>query len=122
MLVRRVAAAIHRHSLLVQAVLLPKLVVRAVEVRHALRDHDAVVVVPGARPDAVFRVDRGLAGGRLGAEVSAPGLSGDARRIGQRLAMRVSAGETTELRSVTRSGRGDEEAHGSLRTNRRGDD
>ena len=47
-------------ALLGQAVLLPELVVIAVQVSDVLRDHDALLVVPGSVTDAVLRVHRGL--------------------------------------------------------------
>ena len=42
--------------------------------KKVLRDHLAVGVVPGARPDAVARIDRRLAGPLLCAQVSVPSL------------------------------------------------
>src|SRR5262245_55496575 len=108
--VRRVAAAIDDLTLLGQRRLLGE-VVLAVKLGHVLRDDDTLGVLPGARPDAVFRVDRAAS---LSAQVRMPGLAARTRRLRERLAELVGTGEATEVGALSGAGAGDEEAHIAL--------
>ena len=69
------------------------------------------IVVPGAGADAVARIDGGLAGAGLRAEVGAPGVIARADGSGQRLAMRVGSGEAAEIAAFAKADAGDEEGH-----------
>ncbi len=83
----------------------------AMEMGQILRDHFAFEVVPGAFADAVARIDGGLAGSRLRAQVGVPCFIAGAYGSGERLAMRVSAGESAEIAAVTNGFTGHEKAH-----------
>ena len=70
-----------------------------------VRDLLALLVVPRAAADPVPRVHAACR------EIGVPGLFAAARRLGQRLAMRVGALQPAEIGTVARPGTGYEEAH-----------
>ena len=115
MLVRLVADAVDQLALLVERELLAERVADArlldgVAVQHAAvgRDDLAAEVVPRTVADAIARADGARA---LRAQVGAPhgvALSGG---LGQRLAVRVRAGEPAEIRAVALADAGHKERH-----------
>jgi hypothetical protein len=109
--VGRVAAAVDRLALLAQGGLPVDPVVLAVQVSEVARDHLAPGVLPRAAADAVAGVDGGAAVRCAGAEIGAPGPVAGAGRLGERLAMRVGAGDPAEIGALAGVRAGDEEGH-----------
>src|SRR4029078_8744730 len=83
-----------------EIVLLAELVVRAMQVIDAGRDHDAFDVLPGALADAVARVD---CAGPLRGEVAMPRLAASACGLRQSLAMPIGAREPTKISALARA-------------------
>src|SRR5262249_20286546 len=109
--VGRVGAAVDRLALLAERRLLVDLVVGAVQVVDALRDHLALGVPPGPAPDAVARLD-GVC--PLRAQIGVPGMAARPSRLGQRLAMAVGALDAAEVAALSGPGAGEEERHVAL--------
>ena len=105
--VRRIAAPVHHLAFFGQRGLLRQ-VVGAVQLRDALRHHNALHVLPRTAADAVAGVD-GLRA--LGAQVGAPLAAARPDRGGQGLAQLVRARQATEVGALSGSGAGDEEGH-----------
>jgi hypothetical protein len=87
--------------------LLGDLVIGAMEIVDVLRDDFAVGILPGASPDAIAGVDG--ATGKVGAEVGAPSVLSCPRRLGQRLAVLVSARQAAKVSALAGTDAGDEE-------------
>src|SRR6185369_2503356 len=100
--VRVVAAPVHRRAFLGQRGLLVEVRV-GVQVGDALRDHLALGVLPGALADAVLGVDRLVA---LRAQVGMPSVAARARRLRERLAVLVGAGEAAVVGAFAGAGAG----------------
>ncbi len=66
---------------------------------------------PGA--DTVTRVDGGLSGTSLRAEIGVPGVTARADSRRKRLAVRVGARKSAEVSAFTETGAGDEKSHSS---------
>src|SRR5262245_2095857 len=109
--VRRHAEAGHHGAALGQGVLGAELVVVAVQVLDAGRDHGALEVLPGALADAIAGVDRAALRALIGAEIGAPGLAARAGRGRELLAARIGARKPAEIGALARPGAGDEERH-----------
>src|SRR5262249_30239284 len=121
--VRRVANAVDHLALLGKRGLLGEVVACAVQVSDVLGNDDAFRVLPGPLADAVLRVHRRLAVGRLRRKIGAPGFRPRPRGLRQRLAMTVGAGNAAEIAALARAVAGQEEAGaGGLRRGRRGRD
>src|SRR4029078_4930651 len=95
--VRRAAHAGNGEAALGDRVLGAELVVVAVQVVDAGRDHRALEVLPRTVADAIARVDRRLAGGGLGAAIVVPGLAAGAVALRQRLAVPVGAFDAAQV-------------------------
>jgi hypothetical protein len=67
------------------------------KMREALRDHFTMSIIPRAGADAVTRIDCGLTGALLRAEIGMPGLVASPHTACQKLAMGVRAFEPTEI-------------------------
>jgi len=113
--VRRVAHSIHRQALLGDRVHLVDLIAVAddvaVKIGDVRRDHDALRVVPRTRANSIACMDRPSAGVRR-AKVGtpcAPRRELCPRRLRQRVAMRVRASQTAQVRAVTLPDARDEE-------------
>src|SRR5688500_6544528 len=119
MLVRRVAATVHRLPLLVQRDLLFDRVAVAmhvtVKVGHVPRDQRASRVVPRSAADAIARVHGRLSSRRSRAEVRVPGATAGTRRASELHAVLVRTGKAAEVRAVALADAGNEEAHRLLR-------
>src|SRR5437870_3915489 len=109
--VRRHAEAGHHGAALGQGILGAELVVVAVQILDAGRDHGALEVLPGALADAVAGIDGAALITLVGAEISAPGLAAGAGRGRKLLAMRIRARKPGEIGSLAGPGAGDEERH-----------
>ena len=79
-----------------------------------LGDHDAFGVLPWPTPDAVARINRGLAVGSLGAEVGMPCMISRARTLREPLTELVRTGQSAEIRTFAGAGAGYEKAHVGL--------
>ena len=88
-LVERFEHAVEGLALLGSCCLLGNLVVGAMEIVEVLRDDIAVGVLPWASPDAIAGIDGSAS--KVGAEISAPSVLSCPHRLGQRLAVLVSA-------------------------------
>jgi hypothetical protein len=82
-----------------------------VQVGDIAGDHHAVEVVPGSLADPIARVDRGLAGARLRAEIGAPGAVARADGLGKLLAVRIGARQPAEIAPIADRLARDEERH-----------
>src|SRR5207244_596144 len=108
--VRRVAAAVDHLALLGKRGLLGEIVARAVQVGDILGDDCALGVLPRALADAVLRIHRWLAIGRLRGEIGAPDLRrAEPRGLRQCLTMIIGASQTTEIAPVADAVAGEEE-------------
>src|SRR5258707_13398854 len=108
-IVRRIAETRNPGAALGERVVGGELVVGAVQVLDAGRDHHALGVLPRALADAVARID-GLDGRGLGAaEIGPPRLVAGACRGGERLAVGVGARKPAKIAALARTGAGDEE-------------
>src|SRR6266446_7570736 len=88
-----------------------ELVVGAVQILDAGRDHHALGVLPRALADAVASVG-GLPGrGRGGTEIGPPRLAAGACGGGERLAVGIGARKPAKIAALARTGAGDEERH-----------
>src|SRR6185312_5063500 len=85
-------------------------------------DHHALDVLPWSLADAVARIDGGLAVGGLRREIGVPDLGGaKTRRLRQRLAVVVGAGDAAEIAAIADATAGQEERGiGGLRRSWRG--
>src|SRR6185503_6150072 len=72
----------------------------AVEMRYVLSDRSAFGVHPGARTNAVTRIDYRRIAGSLSTEVGAPGFVARTDRLCERLAMSVGALQATKVAAV----------------------
>ena len=120
--VRRVAEAVHGAALFIQSAQLHQTVADAsllrgiaVEHREILSDDSAGGVIPRSRPDAVARINRGLAVASLCAQVGMPRAIAGVGSRGQHLAMRIRSRESAEVGSFAHADAGDEKAHRSGR-------
>jgi len=126
-LVRLVAGPLHRLALFAQGRGPAQVAAKAgaiqriaMQMFEIARHHGALGVMPGAAADPVAGMDRRLAIDCLGAEIGAPGPATGPRRTGQRLAMRIGTGETTQVGPLAETGTGDEKAQGGQRLGRGG--
>ena len=71
------------------------------------------IVEPRSGADAVTRVDGGLSGTSLGAEVCMPGAAARADSCRERMAVRVGAGKSAKVSAFADPDAGDEEGHSS---------
>src|SRR5688500_2429971 len=83
----------------------------AVQVGDIAGDQHALRVVPWTCPDAIASINRGLAGGRRGAEVCAPRAAPCPSCRGQILAMTVRPRQPTQVAAIPYADAGDEESH-----------
>src|SRR5215510_11419424 len=109
--VRRHANAGHHCAALGQRILLAKLVVVAVQVLDAGRDHGALEVLPGALADAVASVNRAALVALVRAQISAPSLAAGASRGRELLAVAIRTCEAAEVGAFAGPDAGDEKAH-----------
>ena len=84
-----VAARVDGLAFLAEPGFLVDLIVVAVQIVDIFRDDDAFGVLPRALADSVAGVNRGLAVGSAGAQISAPGVVAGSGCLRQRLAMLV---------------------------------
>src|ERR1043166_4874350 len=68
-------------------------------------------VEPRSGADTITRVDGGLSGARLGAEIGVPGVTARADSRRQSLAVRVCAGKSAQVSAFAHADAGDEESH-----------
>src|SRR5258707_901466 len=99
-LVRRIAAALDHLALLSQSRLLVDVVVLGMQVAHALRHYHALGVAPRTLPDAAARVYASVASRQCRAQVRAPVRVLGARRLGERVAVRIGALQAAEIGAV----------------------
>src|SRR5260370_17961565 len=103
MIVRLVAETRNPGAALGEPVVAVDLVVGAVQVVDAGRDHDALGVLPRAFADTVARID-GLDGRGLGAaEIGPPRLVAGACGVGQGLAVGVGARNPANIAALPRT-------------------
>src|SRR6185312_13678803 len=102
--------------------LLGQVVAGTVESGDVPGDHHALDVLPWSLADAVARIDGGLAVGGLRREIGVPDLGGaKTRRLRQRLAVVVGAGDAAEIAAIADATAGQEERGiGGLRRSWRG--
>src|SRR5258706_6052532 len=118
-LVRHVADAFDQPALLIErvgllhVVAVPELI--ALQIADVRCDQRALRIVPGSRPDAIARIDRGLVALLLLTKIRVPRMSAGAHRLGDVLASPVGSREPAEV-AGTRYRRGDKERHRVLRT------
>jgi len=86
-----------------------------VQIGKIMSDHFPFGVVPGSLPNPVPRIDRRLTVLGLRAEVCVPGVIASPHYGSKRLAVRVRAGQTAEVRPFAQPHAGDEECHWMLR-------
>jgi hypothetical protein len=79
-----------------------------------LGDHHTFGVLPRPAPDAVARIDGGLAVRRLGAEVGVPSVIAGPGALRKPLADLVRTRSTTEIRAFAGAGAGYEKGHVGL--------
>src|SRR5215469_7288353 len=70
-------------------------------------------VEPGPGADTVTRVDGGLSGTSLSAEISVPGVTARADSRRKLLAVRVGAGKSAKVSAFSETNAGDEKGHSS---------
>jgi hypothetical protein len=112
-LVGGIAAAVDDVALLGQGALLRQIVV-AVQFVDIFGDDDALGVLPRAVPDAVARIDRGLAVRGLRAEIGMPGVTAGPRALREPLTDLVGPGQTAEIGTFAGPGAGDKKGHVGL--------
>src|SRR5260370_8920041 len=84
----------------------------AMEIIGILGDHHAIGIVPWPFADAVARVDRGLTGALLGAEIGVPGIGPVARCSPRAIrTMRGRAGAPLQIGAARQTDTGDEKIH-----------
>lgn len=106
-----IAAAIDHTALLGQRRLLGYVVVVAVQFLDILGDDHTLAVLPRTLADAIARIDRGLAIGRLGAEIRMPGTVSGADGLRQLLTNPIRSRQATEVAALAGPGAGHKEAH-----------
>jgi len=74
-------------------------------------DDHALDVLPRTLADAVVRVDRRLAIGRLGAEIGVPAMAAGTDGLGQALTDSVGSSQATEIGTLAGAGAGHKEGH-----------
>src|ERR1043166_3334233 len=109
--VRRHAESGYLGAALGQRVLGAELIVVAMQILDAGRDHGALEVLPGALADAIASIDHAALGSLVRAQISAPGLAAGARCRGKPLAVLIRALKATEVAALAGPGAGDEERH-----------
>src|SRR5262249_8943198 len=110
-LVRGVAAPLHRLAFLGEGGVLVDLGLGRMQVAEVVRDHYALRVAPGALPDAVARVDTGRTLGLGRAEIGVPVGELRARRLGERIAVLVGAFQAAEVAALATAFACHEEGH-----------
>src|SRR5215510_6251359 len=68
-------------------------------------------VEPRSAANTITRVDRGLSGASLGAEIGVPGVTARANSRRKRLAVRVGARKSAKISAFPHADTGDEESH-----------
>src|SRR5215218_9721968 len=109
--VRREADARNNEAALAHRVLGVQLVIGAVQIVDAGRDHGPLEVLPRAVADAAARIDRGLAVSGLRAEIGPPGLAARAVARGERLAVLVGTLDAAEVGALSGPRASDKERH-----------
>ena len=72
-------------------------------------------VEPRSGANTITRVDRGLSGASLGAEIGVPGVTARADSRRKRLAVRVGARKSPKISAFPHADAGDEEGHSGRR-------
>jgi hypothetical protein len=109
--VRGIAAAVDDIALLGQCGLLGDVVVIAMQIGDILGNDHPFDVLPWTFADAVARVDRRLAVGRLSAEIGVPSVAAGSRGLRQLLANSIRPRQAAEVGALAGAGTGHKEGH-----------
>jgi hypothetical protein len=86
-------------------------IILAVKIVSVLRDNLALEVLPGPAPDAIARIDRRLAIGSLGTEISSPSFAASTCPVRQFLAVPVRSLDTAKISTLAEPSARNEKGH-----------
>src|SRR4029453_9365076 len=109
--VRFITAGVDLITFFAQRGFFVEIIVVAVEIVDVFGDDDAFGILPRTFANAITGVDGRLAVGRAGTEIGPPGVVTRSNRLRERLAVFIGARQTTEVRSFSPSGAGNEESY-----------